>query len=130
MGLITIVSCSNGSTKNKVDHSRQLNDPEIDASELMIQKKFKEPDNTAVFTTKFVTTDKKEITEVHHDEDEGDWQFFSDDHFKDYRQVVKVVGLGQIIKLDTTLLEIADMPVGYLAHRKFRGDRWVIEKQK
>lgn len=128
--LTTLVSCSNGTTNNKTDNSPNLKDSKIDTSKSMTQKKFKEADNTAVFTTKFVITENKEITEVHHDEDDGAWQFFSDDKFDDFSKVVKIVGLGQITKIDTTLFEIADMPMGYVAHRKFKGDKWIIEKKE
>ena len=41
-----------------------------------------------------------------------------------------VVGLGQIITRDSSLFEVADMPMGYVAHRKFKGDKWIIEKKK
>jgi hypothetical protein len=128
--LTTLVSCSNGTTNNKADTSPKLNEQKQNTSKPMTQKKFKEADNTAVFTTKFVITDNKEITEVHHDEDDGAWQFFSDDQFDDLSKVTKLVGLGQITKIDSTLFEIADMPMGYVAHRKFKGDKWIIEKQK
>ena len=39
----------------------------------MTNKKFKEADNTAVFTTKFVLIDKKDITYVTHYKEEGAW---------------------------------------------------------
>jgi len=94
----------------------------------MTEKKFIDLDNTAVFTTKFVTSDKKEITTVTHEKDDGAWQFFSSDHFTNFEDVAKVVGLGQVIKMDSTILELADLPLGYKAHRKFRGDKWIIEK--
>jgi len=92
-------------------------------------KYFKEPDNTAVFTTSFVIIDKKDITLVEHDEADGAWQFLSDDKFDDFTKVAKLVGLGGIVKLDSTLLELADMPTGYFAHRASKADKWVIEKQ-
>ena len=90
-------------------------------------KKFKEPENTAVFTTKFVIIDKKDITTVYHDKDDGAWQFMSDDHFDDFSTVAKLIGLGQVIKIDSTLTQVADMPRGYVAHRKSKGEKWVIE---
>lgn len=96
----------------------------------MTDKKFKEADNTAVFTTKFVTIDKKVITKVTHENEDGAWQLFSNDHFDNYEEVAKIVGLGEIIKIDSSVLELADMKEGYFAHREFKGDRWVIEKQK
>jgi hypothetical protein len=96
----------------------------------MEQKKFTQSDNTAVFSTKFVIVDNKEITTVYHNKEDGAWQFFSDDHFDHFEKVVKIVGLGEITKRDDTLLELADMPAGSVAHRKFKGDKWVIEKEK
>jgi hypothetical protein len=94
----------------------------------MTTKKFSEADDTAVFTTKFVIVDHKDITRVYHEEDDGAWQFFSDDEFEDYREVIKVVGLGQIVERDNSLNEVADLPIGYVAHRKFKGDKWIVEK--
>ena len=93
-------------------------------------KKFKEADNTAVFTTKFVIIDKNDITYVTHDKEDGAWQFFSDDEFDNFESVAKIVGLGEIIKIDNTLLELADMPEGFSAYRKFKGDRWTIQEVK
>ena len=90
-------------------------------------KRFKESANTAVFTTRFVVHDKKDITHVHHFKEDGAWQFSSDDEFENYEQVAMLVGLGQIIELDMTILEIADLPEGYVADRKFKGDNWVIK---
>jgi len=130
LALTILVSCSSGTTRNNAGNSPKLTEQKLDTSKPMTQKKFKDADNTAVFTTKFVITDNKEITEVHHDEDDGAWQFFSDDQFDDFSKVAKLVGLGQITKIDTTLFEIADMPTGYVAHRKYKGDKWIIEKKK
>lgn len=96
----------------------------------MANKKFKEADNTAVFTTKFVIIDKKDITYVTHDKEDGAWQFFSDDQFDDFESVAKIVGLGEILKIDNTLLELADMPEGFSAYRKFKGDRWTMQELK
>lgn len=96
----------------------------------MTSQKFKEGDNTAVFTTKFVVTDKKDITYVTHEKEDGAWQFFSNDHFDNFEDVAKVVGLGEIIRIDNSLLELADMPEGFSAHRKFKGDKWTIQEIK
>jgi len=93
-------------------------------------KKFKEADNTAVFTTKFVTTDKNDITRVTHEKEDGAWQFFSNDSFDHFEDVVKVVGPGDIIKIDSTALELADMKEGYYAVRQMKGAKWIINKQK
>lgn len=92
--------------------------------------KFREPLNTAVFTTKFVVEEKKPITYVTHDIDDGAWQFFSDDEFDDFESVVKIVALDEIIKLDNSVLELAGMPEGCYAHRESVNDKWEIRKQE
>ena len=96
----------------------------------MTTKRFKESDNTAVFTTKFVIIDKKDITRVTHDKEDGAWQFFSNDHFENFEDVAKIVGLGQMIKIDSSILELADMKEGYVAHRNSKSDKWEIEEDK
>lgn len=124
----TLLSCLNHTRNNKADNLSTLKDSTANSSKSISRKKFIDPDNTAVFTTKFVIADNKEITEVHHDKEDSAWQFFSDDKFEDFSKVAKLVGLGQITKIDSTLFEIADLSVGYVAHRKFKGDKWVIKK--
>ncbi len=93
-------------------------------------KEFAEPLSTAVFTTKFVIEDKNPITYVSHDSEDGSWQFFSDDEFEDFEKVAKIVGLGEIIELDKTILQLADMPEGYIAYRKNKDDKWIIQKEE
>ena len=41
-----------------------------------------------------------------------------------------VVGLGELVRHDNKILEIADIPLGYYAYRKFKGDKWIVEKVK
>jgi hypothetical protein len=73
-------------------------------SNAQTSKVFKEPLNTAVFTTQYVIEENKGITYVTHDADDGAWQFFSDDKFEDFEKVAKVVvdlqqNTGHSIKL-------------------------------
>jgi len=91
-------------------------------------KKFKEPLSTAVLTTKFVINDNKDITYVTHNEDDGSWEFLSDDIFDDHKAVVMVVELGQMLERDPSLLDLADMPVGHYAVRDNQNDAWTISK--
>ena len=99
-----------------------------DTKTQMTAKKFKEPGNTAVFTTSFVITDKKDITRVTHDKEDGAWQFLSNDQFDNFKDVAKIVSLEQIIKIDSSVLELADMKEGFVAHRNSKNDKWVIEE--
>ena len=93
------------------------------------KKEFKDSPNTSVFTTKFVLDDNKTITYVTHDNEDGSWQFFSDDKFENFSEVAKIVGLKEIVKIDSTLLELADLPLGYYATRKHKTDKWNIVQQ-
>lgn len=106
--LVTLTCCSSD-TQNNIEN-----------------KRFIEPDNTVVFTTKFVVIDKRGITTVTHEKEDG----ASNDQFDNFEDVAKIVGLGEIIKLDSTLLEIADLPVEFTAQRRFKGEKWVIKESR
>jgi hypothetical protein len=85
---------------------------------------------TAVFTTKFVTIDKRQITLVKHNSDDNTWEFYSNDKFDDFEKVAKVVSLEDMIAIDNSILEISDLKSGYFAHRDSKSHNWVIEPQK
>ncbi len=90
-------------------------------------KKFNENLNTAVFTTKFVVNDKNDITLVTHDND-GSWQFHSKDEWDNIEKVSMVISLGEIIEIDNTILDIADLPLGGEASRLSVKSKWKITK--
>jgi hypothetical protein len=70
------------------------------------KKQFADADNRAVFTTTFVLYEKKDITTVYHDKDDGAWQFMSDDKYENFETVAKIVLLHEIVEMDSTVLEI------------------------
>ena len=84
--------------------------------------------DTAVFTTKFVLEDNKEITYVTHELEDGAWLFFSDDKFEDFESVAKIVGLNEILDMDPTLKELENMEPGHIATRMYIGDKWKIKR--
>jgi len=90
-------------------------------------KKFDDDLNTAVITTKFILEGKSPILSVFH-YDDGSWQFsgpeedLSDD---DYR----VLSLDEIIKMDSSVLEIADLPYEGEAHRETKTSQWKMKNQ-
>jgi hypothetical protein len=92
------------------------------------QKVFQESDKTSVFTTRYVIRDKRPITYVTHEED-GTWQFFSSDEFENFEEIAMIVGLGEIVALDPSLLELADMPVGHYAIRETANAKWSKRQQ-
>lgn len=86
---------------------------------------FTKSDRTAVFTTRFVALDKKPITYVTHESEDGAWQFFSDDNFDNFEAVVMVVALGEIIEMDSSILLLSDLPEGYMAYRESEKNEWI-----
>jgi hypothetical protein len=92
-------------------------------------KKKKYPDSldTAVFTTVHVMKENSLITLISHEID-GDWQFMGVEVFEDYRKIAMVVGLGEIIKKDRSVLKVADLARGYQATRQNKSDKWEIVK--
>ena len=90
-----------------------------------MNKKFKEPLNTSVSTTRFVLEDKKDITIVFHLEDNY-WSFTSNDRDDNWQENERIVELEEIISIDETVLQIADLKEGWGAQRKFKNDPWRI----
>ncbi|QRY55968.1 hypothetical protein [Sphingobacterium siyangense] len=89
-------------------------------------KRFKESLDTAVFTTKFVLSEKSPILYVFHYEEDGSWQFSgSEENLTD--DDYKVISLKEMINLDSSVLDISDLSEGYMAYRKTISDSWVIE---
>jgi hypothetical protein len=62
------------------------------------------------------------ILHVTHDEDDHGWQFLGagDAHESD----ATVVGLGEIVKRDPSLLEVADIAPGWHAWRQSKSSPW------
>ncbi|MCH7403883.1 hypothetical protein ACFOUP_08735 [Belliella kenyensis] len=90
-------------------------------------KQFQENLDTAVFTTKYVLEKQSPITHVYHYDEDGAWQFSGLEEI-DNNQDFRVVSLEEIIKLDGSILEISDLPLGYEAFREKPGSSWEIVK--
>ena len=87
------------------------------------KKKFKESLNTAVFTTRFVIESQSTIVFVSHDDD-GDWQFLSEEG--PVENEARIALLSEMIELDPTILDIADIPSGTKAFRDDQYSPWRI----
>ncbi|MFD0893433.1 barstar family protein [Luteolibacter ambystomatis] len=83
---------------------------------------FDQPRNCATFTTAGVIHHGEPIIRVYHDEDDHGWQF----HLKETEADEKplLVCLEHIVNLDPTVLEIADLPPGWMAWRASRLEPW------
>ena len=83
--------------------------------------------NTAVFTTTYVFDQNKLITKVFHHNEDGSWEFLSDDEFTEYEKVAKLVSLEEIIDLDPSIKDLSILKEGFYAIRKSQNDKWVIK---
>lgn len=81
--------------------------------------------NTAIITTKYVLEKNSPVLYVFHYDSDGAWSFsgYEDCMEGDYR----VISLEEMINLDKSILEIADMPYGYCAKRTDKNSSWIIE---
>ncbi|WP_320997302.1 hypothetical protein [Bacteroides nordii] len=93
----------------------------------MSKKDFVNNLNTAVFTTKCILNNNSPILYVYHYEEDGAWEFLgmeTDINDDDYR----VLSLEEIINIDSSVLKIISIKMGYYAKRESREAEWIINK--
>jgi len=88
--------------------------------------KFNISNDTMVVTSSYVTQSGYPILEVSHEDDEEGgslWQFHcgNGDYSKDKMELVR---LDTILSIDSTVIEIASMPLGQCAHRPTLNANW------
>jgi hypothetical protein len=75
---------------------------------------FDQPHNCAVFTTRQVLDREEPILHVTHDSDDHGWQF----HGSEARaEDAKIIALEEAVELDPSVLQLADLPIGWHAWR-------------
>lgn len=89
---------------------------------MKIKWPFTDARNTLVFTTRDVIEEGKPILLVTHDQDDGAWQFRT-------RKTVpppegEIVALDEIIFRDPSVVELADLPLGWSAIRDSMTTPW------
>jgi hypothetical protein len=85
---------------------------------------FAVPVETATFTTIPVLERRLPIVDVYHHEN-GDWQFLCGTTVEE--DDIKLVCLGCIVENDATILELADLPGSWRAHRASADSPWLRE---
>jgi hypothetical protein len=83
---------------------------------------FDQPPNCAVFTTLHVIDGSERILEVYHDSDDHGWQFFG--LTGGTMQNAAIVALQEIVAMDPSVLEIADLAPGWSASRENPNSSW------
>src|SRR5687767_14445355 len=85
---------------------------------------FDEPENVATMTVRQVTHEGHPILLVSHDAEDGMWQFLTGDPV-DMADVL-IVGLREVYRIDPSIGELADLPLGWEATRSSPGARWQL----
>jgi hypothetical protein len=85
---------------------------------------FPDPPNLAVITTSTVVNGDDWIAFVSHDAEDGGWQFLNSESGPRNAADGRVVGLGEIVQLDASIMELADLPLGWHAWRDSSGSPW------
>lgn len=83
---------------------------------------FDEPENVAVISLRQIVDGSEPILHVTHDSDDGGWQFLGWENARE--EDVKIVALRTIVRLDSTVQELADLPLGWHAWRKTADQPW------
>jgi len=84
---------------------------------------FEQPENEAVLTTRHVVEEGAPILRVSRDEDDGAWQFHTDRGAPNPDDA-RVLALREIVDLDPSLHELADLEPGWVAMREAQGRLW------
>jgi hypothetical protein len=85
---------------------------------------FEDPPNVAVIANRRIIAGSAWIAYVTHDEDDGGWQFHTDEPGSPTEEDALVVGLARIVALDERVAELADLPLGWCAWRIAKDAPW------
>lgn len=88
---------------------------------------FNESKNVAVFTTVSIVNRILPIRKVTHDEDDGAWQFLDGISTNSYSNAV-VLALHEVVEIDSSIIDLADLPLGWSAIRTNKNAPWIRQK--
>ncbi len=83
---------------------------------------FDDPENVATMTVRQVTHDGQPILLVVRSADDGMWQFLTGGPIS--MADAMIVSLRGVFRLDPTIGELADLPLGWTAERSAPGQPW------
>lgn len=86
--------------------------------------KFADPPNVAVVTVWPVLRGESFVGAVHHDAEDGGWQFLCADKTFDWADAA-LVSLTTVVEVDPSINELADLPLGWSASRESKDSPWV-----
>ena len=85
--------------------------------------KFKDAKNLAVISTRKIFGRDGWIAYVSHDVEDISWQFYGNEAEVDQDELI-LVGLVEIVELDETVEQLADLPLGWHAWRDTKTSPW------
>jgi len=85
-----------------------------------------DPRDPVAITVPEVVAGKASIVLVIHDSGHGGWQFMDGQDVKGRKPAV--IPKEQLLRLDPSLAELKDLPVGWRARRASPKDPWIREK--
>lgn len=80
-----------------------------------------QPRDCSVFTTRQILDGTEPILRVTHDSDDHGWQFLGR---KSREEDAKIIALHEAVELDSSILQLADLPPGWHAWRDSIEDPW------
>jgi hypothetical protein len=89
---------------------------------------FSDPSNVAVIASRRVVFAGDWISYVSHDAEDGAWQFHGSEPEATQESDAVVVSLQSILEFDSTILELADLPIGWHASRTAKAAPWRTAK--
>jgi hypothetical protein len=84
---------------------------------------FSDPKNVITFTVTDIIKKRTPILYVAHEESDGGWQFLTGGDLPEKKDWL-LVALSEIVAVDPTIKELADLPLGYSATRAGPGETW------
>ncbi|MGY3089099.1 hypothetical protein ACVWYF_002139 [Hymenobacter sp. UYAg731] len=105
------------------DKSYEFDQPLLDRK---LDFKFFEHRNVAAFVARQILKEGQPILRVVHDNDDGAWQFWSEDDVTD--EDIMVVCLEEVVKHDQSINKLFNLPTGQMATREFVGAKWTREE--
>jgi hypothetical protein len=93
----------------------------------VVDFKFFEQRNVAVFVDKRIFKENKPIVYVSHDSEDGSWQFLTGEAVT--ADDIMIVALEEVVKKDPTINELFQLAKGQYATRRSVGDEWLIRKE-
>ena len=84
---------------------------------------FDQPRNCASFTVRQVMHKEEPILVVSHAEEDHSWSFVGASGFS--MEDAMLVGLEEVVRIDMTVLQLADLPLGWQAARASPSHPWI-----